>query len=143
MSRPLLVTDGTVAELSFFKRNKRTIFEQKGLSVTVFKEMHKNPVKSDVLKGGEAFHATDRDCIVGIGGGVALDVARAIALRINHKRDLFDYDDLIGGDKYVTEDVPHFVTIPTTSLVPEVKWVEAQLFLKMSQRKSEFFLARS
>src|SRR5690606_34820873 len=25
------------------------------------------------------------------------------------------YDDLIGGDVYVTGDVPHFVTIPTTS----------------------------
>lgn len=114
LSRPLLVTDGTVAELSFFKEIRNDL-EQKGLSVTVFREMHKNPVKSDVLKGGDAFHETDRDCIVGIGGGVALDVARAIALRINHKRDLFDYDDLIGGDKYVTEDVPHFVTIPTTS----------------------------
>jgi len=114
LSRPLLVTDGTVAELSFFKEIKNDL-EQKGLSVEVFSEMHKNPVKSDVLKGGDTFHETNRDCIVGIGGGVALDVARAITLRINHKRDLFDYDDLIGGDKYVTEDVPHFVTIPTTS----------------------------
>ena len=44
-----------------------------------------------------------------------MDVARAIALRINHHRDLFDYDDLIGGDIYVTEEVPYFITIPTTS----------------------------
>jgi len=114
LKNPLLVTDGTVAELSFFKEIKSSL-ENNGLSTEVFSEMHKNPVKSDVLKGGDAFHETDRDCIVGIGGGVALDVARAIALRINHKRDLFDYDDLIGGDKYVTEEVPHFVTIPTTS----------------------------
>ena len=56
-----------------------------------------------------------RDCIIGIGGGAAMDVARAIALRINHHRDLFDYDDLIGGDIYVTEDVPYFITVPTTS----------------------------
>jgi alcohol dehydrogenase class IV len=111
---PLLVTDGTVAELPFFKLLKNRL-QQKALSVEVFCEMHKNPVKSDVLNGGEAFHKTDRDCIVGIGGGVAIDVARAIALRINHKRDLFDYDDLIGGDKYVTEEVPHFVTLPTTA----------------------------
>ncbi len=114
LSRPLLVTDGTVSQLSFFKSIQQDL-EQKGLSVKVFNEMHKNPVKSDVLKGGEAYHETDRDCIVGIGGGVALDVARAIALRVHHKRDLFDYDDLIGGDKYVTEEVPHFVTIPTTA----------------------------
>jgi alcohol dehydrogenase class IV len=44
-----------------------------------------------------------------------MDVSRAIVLRINHHRDLFDYDDLIGGDKYITEDVPYFITIPTTS----------------------------
>jgi alcohol dehydrogenase class IV len=44
-----------------------------------------------------------------------MDVARAIALRVHHHRDLFDYDDLIGGDKYVTEEVPYFITIPTTS----------------------------
>ncbi len=114
LSRPLLVTDGTVSQLSFFKSIQQDL-EQKGLSVAVFFDLHKNPIKSDVLKGGEAYHETDRDCIVGIGGGVALDVARAIALRIHHKRDLFDYDDLIGGDKYVTEEVPHFVTIPTTA----------------------------
>lgn len=114
LSRPLLVTDGTVAELPFFREIKAHL-ELKGLSVTVFSEMHKNPVKSDVIAGGEAFHGTDRDSIVGIGGGVALDVARAIALRVHHKRDLFDYDDLIGGDRYVTEEVPHFVTLPTTA----------------------------
>lgn len=114
LKNPLLVTDGTVAELSFFKEIKSNL-EKNGLSTEVFSEMHKNPIKSDVLNGGDTYHETDRDCIVGIGGGVALDVARAIALRIKHKRDLFDYDDLIGGDKYVTEDVPHFVTIPTTA----------------------------
>jgi alcohol dehydrogenase class IV len=44
-----------------------------------------------------------------------MDVARAIALSIHHTRDLFEYDDLIGGDKFVTEEVPYFITIPTTS----------------------------
>ena len=39
----------------------------------------------------------------------------AICLRVNHHRDLFDYDDLIGGDQYVTEPVPLFVAVPTTS----------------------------
>jgi alcohol dehydrogenase class IV len=42
-------------------------------------------------------------------------VARAIVLRINHREDLFKYDDLIGGDVFVTNDVPHFITIPTTA----------------------------
>jgi alcohol dehydrogenase class IV len=113
-SRPLLVTDPMVAQLGFFKDIIRSL-EAKGLSVEVFSDIHKNPVKSDVLKGGDAFAGTERDSIIGIGGGAAMDVARAIVLRIHHHRDLFDYDDLIGGDQYVTGEVPYFVTVPTTS----------------------------
>lgn len=111
---PLLVTDPLVKELEFFKKIV-TSLEIAGISVEVCSEMHKNPVKSDVLKGKDLFLKTGRDSIVGVGGGVPLDVARAIALSINHHRDLFDYDDLIGGDKYVTEPIPHLVTVPTTS----------------------------
>lgn len=114
LSKPLIVTDPVIAGLSFFK----TIVEdlkQQGISVEVFSDIHKNPVKSDVIKGGDAYDAAKRDSIVGIGGGAALDVARAIVLRINHREDLFKYDDLIGGDVYVTNDVPHFITIPTTA----------------------------
>jgi alcohol dehydrogenase class IV len=113
-SKPLLVTDSIVAGLDFFKDIKNSL-SAKGLSVEVFADIHKNPVKSDVLKGGDVFVETHRDCVVGIGGGAALDVARAIVLRVNHRRDLFDYDDLIGGDQYVTEEVPYFITVPTTS----------------------------
>ncbi len=97
--------------------------------------MHKNPVKSDVLKGGDAYDNSGSDCIVGIGGGAALDVARAIVLRINHRRDLFDYDDLIGGDVYVTNEVPHFVTVPTTSGTGS-RWAAAPLFPKTNRTKN-------
>jgi alcohol dehydrogenase class IV len=114
LSRPLLVTDPMVSGLDFFKEIKDSL-TAKSISVEVFADIHKNPVKSDVLKGGDVYKATNRDCIIGIGGGAAMDVARAIVLRINHHRDLFDYDDLTGGDQYVTEQVPYFITVPTTS----------------------------
>jgi alcohol dehydrogenase class IV len=114
LSRPLVVTDKVVAGFPFFKTIVHDLTAKK-ISVEVFSDIHKNPVKSDVYKGSEAFDSTKRDCIVGIGGGAALDVARAIVLRINHREDLFKYDDLIGGDVFVTNDVPHFVTVPTTS----------------------------
>ena len=114
LSRPLIVTDPTVAQLGFFKKIT-TALQQKGISVEVFHDIHKNPVKSDVYKGTEAFDQAKRDSIIGIGGGAALDVARAIVLRVHHREDLFKYDDLIGGDVYVTNDVPHFITIPTTA----------------------------
>ncbi|NBA85469.1 iron-containing alcohol dehydrogenase [Emticicia sp. CRIBPO] len=114
LSKPLVVTDPTVRELGFFKTITADL-EKAGISVEIFSDIHKNPVKSDVYKGSEAYDSTERDSIVGIGGGAALDVARAILLRINHREDLFKYDDLIGGDVYVTNDVPHFITIPTTA----------------------------
>jgi alcohol dehydrogenase class IV len=114
LSKPLVVTDSTVAQLGFFKSIIGNL-KKKNLSAEVFHDIHKNPVKSDVYKGTDAFDQTKRDSIIGIGGGAALDVARAIVLRVNHREDLFKYDDLIGGDVYVTNDVPHFITIPTTA----------------------------
>ena len=114
LKKPLIVTDPVVAGLAFFRDITKAL-SANNIEAEIFSDIHKNPVKSDVLRGGHVYDDTKRDCIVGIGGGAALDVARAIALRVNHRRDLFDYDDLIGGDQYVTNDVPYFITIPTTS----------------------------
>ena len=114
LSDPLIVTDPVVAELGFFKKIIESL-KNRNISVEVFSDIHKNPVKSDVYKGTDRYDDTHRDCIIGIGGGAAVDVARAILLRINHREDLFKYDDLIGGDVYVVNDVPHFITIPTTA----------------------------
>src|SRR5688572_2160006 len=114
LSKPLIVTDPTVSQLGFFK-SIVTDLKKKNISTEVFSDIHKNPVKSDVYKGTDAYDNTKRDSVIGIGGGAALDVARAIVLRVSHREDLFKYDDLIGGDIYVTNEVPHFITIPTTA----------------------------
>ena len=114
VSRPLLVTDAQIADLDFFRKVAEDLLTE-GLACEVFAHISKNPVKSDVIKGNQAYHAHNSDAIVGIGGGAAIDVARAIALSINNRRDLFDYDDLEGGDRYVTEPIPLFVTVPTTA----------------------------
>lgn len=114
LHRPLIVTDPVVSQLGFFKKIV-TELQTKNIAPEVFDNIHKNPVKSDVYKGTDVYDAAACDAIIGIGGGAALDVARAITLRVEHREDLFKYDDLIGGDIYVTNDVPHFITIPTTA----------------------------
>ena len=114
VARPLIVTDPTVSQLGFFKIILEDL-KKKNISIEVFHDIHKNPVKSDVYKGTEVYDGTQRDSIIGIGGGAALDVARAIVLRVHHRDDLFKYDDLVGGDVYVTNEIPHFITIPTTA----------------------------
>src|SRR5690242_7930272 len=114
LSRPLVVTDNTIIQLDLFKEIINDL-KSKNISVEVFSDIHKNPVKSDVYRGTDVYDETKRDSIIGIGGGASLDVARAIVLRVNHREDLFKYDDLVGGDIYVTNEVPHFITIPTTA----------------------------
>jgi alcohol dehydrogenase class IV len=114
LEHPLLVTDPTIAGLPFFKSIAEEL-QRQHISPEVFSGIHKNPVKSDVYQGTEVYDRTRRDAVVGIGGGAALDVARAITLRVNHREDLFKYDDLAGGEVYITNDVPHFITIPTTA----------------------------
>jgi alcohol dehydrogenase class IV len=114
LKHALIVSDPGLVALPIFKAVLEQI-KTSGIAVTVYSEIAKNPVKSNVLKGVEAYHAHQCDSIVGFGGGASMDVARAIALKAHHELDLFAYDDAIGGDRFVTGPVPYFVTIPTTS----------------------------
>jgi alcohol dehydrogenase class IV len=114
LKKVLLVSDPGLVTLPVFTRVAEMI-KTAGVEVVVFSEMAKNPVKSNVLKGVEVYTSHHCDSIVGFGGGVSMDVARAIALKINHPLDLFAYDDAIGGDQFVTGIIPYFVTVPTTS----------------------------
>jgi alcohol dehydrogenase class IV len=111
---PLIVTDPNVSQLPFFKKIIKDL-KLANRSPEVFHNIHKNPVKPDVYLGTEVFDSTKRDSVIGIGGGSAIDVARAIVLRVNHREDLFKYDDLVGGEAYITNEVPHFIAIPTTA----------------------------
>lgn len=113
-NKPLLVTDPIVEQLPFFQKIISHL-KAENIHAVTFSDIHKNPVKSDVMAGRGAYVSADRNIIIGVGGGASMDVARAIALSINHTEDLFYYDDLEGGSIYVTNPVPPLVTVPTTS----------------------------
>lgn len=115
LKAPQIVSDKALSELPFFKKIIEDLKSQ-GLSPSVYTGISKNPVKQDVLNGVEAFHQNKSDSIVGLGGGASMDVARAIAMKAHHPdNDLFDFDDATGGDRFVVNEIPHFVTVPTTS----------------------------
>lgn len=114
LNRPMFVTDAGLASLDVFKNAVESL-QPKGIGHCVFTDIDKNPVKKNVLAGKEMFLAEQADSIIGFGGGASMDVARAIALAAHHSRDLFDFDDALGGDKYVVEEIPHFICVPTTS----------------------------
>ncbi|MEC9092687.1 MAG: iron-containing alcohol dehydrogenase [Planctomycetota bacterium] len=112
--RPLLVTDAGLAKLDFFRFTVQQL-QQQGLQIQLFSNVDANPVKQNVLDGKSSYQESQCDSIIGFGGGAPMDVARAIALAAHHDRDLFDFDDALGGDRHVTETIPYFVTVPTTS----------------------------
>jgi hypothetical protein len=114
LKRPLIVTDRGIASLPFFQEFTGQL-KNKGLNVGVFSEISGNPVKSQVLKGVEAYKTHQADSLIGIGGGAALDVTKAIALLIHHPGDLFDYEDEKPGARPITGPIPFWVALPTTS----------------------------
>lgn len=60
------------------------LLDKAGFPYSVFSEIKANPTIENVLAGVEAFKASDVDCIVAIGGGSAMDTAKAIGIIIEN-----------------------------------------------------------
>src|SRR5688500_12734936 len=74
--RPVIVTDRGLAELRPIT-GTRKLLEDAGLAPGVFAGVWGNPVKSQVTAGVAAYKAHRGDAIIAIGGGAAIDVAKA------------------------------------------------------------------
>jgi alcohol dehydrogenase class IV len=112
--RPLLVTDKGLAALPL-PRELMEGLRAAGLEPALFSDVAGNPVVAQVTAGVEAYRAHRADCIVGLGGGAALDVAKAIALMATHPGALFEYEDGRGDARPIDKDVPYWVALPTTA----------------------------
>src|SRR4030095_7656838 len=87
--RPIVVTDKGLAALPVLKSFVASLGA--GLDVHMFAGVHGNPPASQAMQGREAFRAHRADCVVGIGGGAALDVAKVVALMAAHDGDVIEY----------------------------------------------------
>jgi alcohol dehydrogenase class IV len=114
VTRPLIVTDAGLARLPILGEIQQLLATGK-LDAAVFSGVIGNPVLSQVSAGVTAFRAHKADGIVGLGGGAALDVAKAIALMVNHPGDLFDYEDDLPGGRPFDQPIPYIVALPTTA----------------------------
>lgn len=112
--RPLVVTDRGLASLPPIAATSDAL-KKAGLATSVFAGVWGNPIKSQVTAGTEAFAAHHADAIVAVGGGAAIDVAKAVALMAHHPGDLFDYEDEKPGGRPIDQPLPFFVTVPTTA----------------------------
>ncbi len=110
--RPLVVTDRGLAALPVFERFLR---ELPGVTHGVFSGIWGNPVRSQVAEGVRAYREHRADSIVGIGGGAALDVAKAIALMATHPGDILEYAWDHPQARSIATPLPCFVAVPTTA----------------------------
>lgn len=58
---------------------------------------------------------TRGDCVIGIGGGSVIDTGKAVAALLSNEGDLFDYLEVIGRGKPLSNQPVPFLAIPTTS----------------------------
>jgi hypothetical protein len=112
LERPLIVTDRGIAPLPLLSK---FVAELHRLDVAVYSDIWGNPVKSQVANGVAAFRKHRADSIIGLGGGAALDVAKAIALMAVHKGDVLQYAWDHPQVRPIEHELPYFVALPTTA----------------------------
>ena len=110
--RPLIVTDRALGALPVLAEFKTHL---NGLDVAVFAGVFGNPTCSQVMDGAAAYKAHGADCVIGFGGGAALDVAKVVGIVATHPGDILEYVWDHPQVRPIEHELPYFVALPTTS----------------------------
>ena len=110
--RPLIVTDKALAALPIMGEFQTHL---QGLDVAVYSGVFGNPTCSQVMDGAIAYKAHQADCVIGFGGGAALDVAKIVGLAATHEGDILEYVWDHPQVRAIVHELPYFVALPTTS----------------------------
>jgi alcohol dehydrogenase class IV len=114
MTNPLVVSDPGVAKAGLVAR-VTDVLKQAGIAHRVFDRVRLDPTEQDAFDGLEAYREGNCDGVIAIGGGSPLDAAKLIQLLVTHEPPLSRYDDATGGDRFVRDDLPPLIAIPTTA----------------------------
>ncbi len=114
LSRPLIVTDKGLAALPIIAALKAEL-EGSALAVSVYGGVFGNPTGSQVMAGAAAYKAHRADCVIGVGGGAALDVAKIVGLMATHPGDVMEYVWDHPKVRPIAAALPYFIALPTTS----------------------------
>jgi alcohol dehydrogenase class IV len=112
LKRPLIVTDRALGALPVLAE---FITHLAGLEVAVFSGVFGNPTCSQVMDGATAYKAHQADCIIGFGGGAALDVAKVVGVAATHEGDILEYVWDHPQVRPIDKPLPYCVALPTTS----------------------------
>ena len=115
INNPLIVTDKSSQDLPFISQ-LINLLNKAGLTSGIFAEISPNPRDDEISVGSSYYKSGDHDAIIAIGGGSAMDGAKAICLTTNNDIPLWDFEwekepAKISND----EPFPKLITIPTTA----------------------------
>ncbi len=85
-----------------------------GVSVETF-PVPGEPTTLHVAAGVARARLRGTDVVIGLGGGSAIDAAKAIAGLLTNERDLFDYLEVIGRGEPMNRPAAPWVAVPTTA----------------------------
>lgn len=106
---PLLITDAGMLGTEAFKRIE-TALNKSPADWALFGDALPNPTEANVEKASSRFREGDHDLLIGFGGGSALDVAKAVALRVSFEGPLEGYQPDPTGPPLAP-----VIAIPTTA----------------------------
>ena len=110
VQRPLLVTDPGVRAAGLVERALSAL----GAEPPVFAETPSNPTEAATEAALALYRAERCDGVVALGGGSAIDLAKAVALLATHPGSLGDYE-IRGGGSARIGDIAPVLAIPTTA----------------------------
>ncbi|HTN49777.1 MAG TPA: iron-containing alcohol dehydrogenase [Burkholderiaceae bacterium] len=113
LRRPLVVTDRGLAALPLLAEFVQLLAT--AVDASVFSGVHGNPTAAQVGAGVAAFKAHRADCVVGFGGGAALDIAKVVAAMAVHDGDVIEYAWDHPNVRPLVHTLPPFFALPTTS----------------------------
>jgi 4-hydroxybutyrate dehydrogenase len=114
VSKPLVVTDPGLRAAPAFESVVATLREA-GIQFEVFDGVHPNPIEEDVLKSAEMYRAGGCNGVIGLGGGSAIDVAKAVVVMARHDGALADLEWQAGGMERMSGPYDPIIAIPTTA----------------------------
>ena len=115
MQNPLLVTDPGLVKLPPVV-SSMDILRKAGISAACFSDIKPNPIGANVLAGVSAFRKGNHDGVIAIGGGSAMDAAKAIAFQAGQTLSLWDFED--SAESWLSADfekISPIIAIPTTA----------------------------
>lgn len=114
VGRPLVVTDAGLAATPVFASVLR-VLDEAGVRREKFTGVRPNPTEEDVREAAAAYRAAGCDGAVGVGGGSALDVAKAVVAAARHAGPLEELEAQAGGVERMKGPYDPILAIPTTA----------------------------